>query len=1138
MTSASWDQVIHVVRRQLNTTDPRVGSARDGSNSTSVLKATEGTNSASFSTLFMTFVPVAIYAAICVIIFLVGRKHLPRVYAPRTFLSSLEPHERTKPLPTGWVNWMKQFWNTPDIEVLHRTSFDGFLFLRYLKILCVICCFGMLIMWPILLPLHTYGGGGNQQLDLLTFGNIAHPSWCYVHAFLAWIFFGFILFMVARECVFFINIRQAYILSPFYANRLSSRTVLFTCVPTQVLDEKKLRRVFGDTVKNVWIPRVTEELDQLVNERDQTAFRLEKAEIELIKRANAAYQKDLKNGHPDIEVKSGPPSDRTSKESKGVDIEIRAESPNSPMSPVSTFSTISPASPREFKRSDGTPIQMTNYGFDGPSLDVVGSVAALWIPVEQRPYHRPIANYGRRVDTIRWTRSRLKALGIQISKLRRDYRKGNGRPIPAVFIEFHSQVDAQAAYQTLAHHSPNHMRPEIVGVRPEEIVWDSLYFSWYSRITRRFLIQGFVAAMVIFWSLPAAMIGLISNIKYLTKTIPFLSWINHLPSIILGLISGLLPAIALSLLMSAVPIIMRMCARQAGVPTESKIELFVQNSYFVFQLVQVFLITTLTSAASAALTQIIENPLSARSLLSKNLPKASNFYISYFILQGLAMSATRLVHMASIFRHCLMANSGFNPRKISARYHRLRVIHWGSVYPVFTNMGIIAITYSLIAPIVLGVAAIGLSIVYISYKYNLLYVYSSERDTRGLCYPRALKQTLTGIYLAEICLIGLFGIKGAYGPVVLMFGLVIFSALFHVSLNDALSPLLYNLPRTLAAEEELLKAGNHPLAAENLEDKHDHDNDFAPNLDPEDGGNVGYDSDFDPSDPTDVSHGQQSSRGGIPVEGADKIVSLSAGTLKSAMRKKYYSSPIPGWMERIDFWSPWMYPVAAQDPKKVNFALKWLHPEVFCNYHILRAGIPAELYNLDASDPTFSDPASSSKPAGSKLLASISPGVPSSTPTSPQTQPRDSIISNPTSPIWQQNHTATNPNAFSPISPISSTYPPPSSSQMSPQTQTQNSSLQNHNFTNPPTKGVHTYSPSLLKDAFSPPSMRKRSPRLWIPRDAAGVSVQEVAHSNKVIEMSDEGAWLDERGRLAVDLGGESDRTGRWVLGEGWGVRF
>ena len=492
--------------------------------------------------------------------------------------------------------------------------------------------------------------------------------------------------MMTRECVYFINLRQAHLLSPNYANRLSSRTVLFTCVPQQVLDVKKLRRVFGDTVKNIWIPNVVDDLDELVNEREQTACRLEKAEILLIKTANAVYQQALKAGHPDIASPLDyPPL------GKEADMSGSEKGPASP--------TLSP-------RSDRSPYENTSYGVTGPPPDVNGSVAAQWIPASQRPRHRPIANYGRKVDTIKWTRNRLKNLAPKISKLRREYKKGNGRPIPAAFIEFHTQVDAQSAYQTLAHHRANHMRPEIVGVRPHEIVWSALYLQWWERIIRRFLIQAFIAVMVIFWSIPAAIVGMISNIKFLSSKVFFLGWIEHLPSEILGLISGLLPAVALSMLMAAVPGVMRgmyvpqtysfpdltiftACARQAGVPTESRIELFVQNAYFVFQVVQVFLITTLTSAASAAFTQILEDPLSARKLLSQNLPKASNFYISYFILQGLAMSATRIVHLGSIFRHQLMGNSGGNPRIITKRYHRLRKIHWGSVYPVFTNMGVI-----------------------------------------------------------------------------------------------------------------------------------------------------------------------------------------------------------------------------------------------------------------------------------------------------------------------------------------------------------------------------------------------------------------------------------------------------------------
>lgn len=114
-------------------------------------------------------------------------------------------------------------------------------------------------------------------------------------------------------------------------------------------------------------------------------------------------------------------------------------------------------------------------------------------------------------------------------------------------------------------------------------------------------------------------------------------------------------------------------------------------------------------------------------------------------------------------------------------------------------------TYSCIAPLILGFAAFGLYLVYQAYRYNFLFVYDIEIDTKGLVYPRALQHLLTGLYLAEICMIGLFAIKGAIGPVVIMVLFAIGNILAHMSLNEALAPLNTFLPRSLDAEEELLQ---------------------------------------------------------------------------------------------------------------------------------------------------------------------------------------------------------------------------------------------------------------------------------------------------------------------------------------------
>ena len=98
--------------------------------------------------------------------------------------------------------------------------------------------------------------------------------------------------------------------------------------------------------------------------------------------------------------------------------------------------------------------------------------------------------------------------------------------------------------------------PRYIGVNPNEVVWKSLKISWSARLIRRIAVMGFVTALIVFWAIPVAAVGLISNIQYLT-TYSWLEWLNKIPDVIMGVVSGLLPSVALAILMSLVPIIMR-----------------------------------------------------------------------------------------------------------------------------------------------------------------------------------------------------------------------------------------------------------------------------------------------------------------------------------------------------------------------------------------------------------------------------------------------------------------------------------------------------------------------------------------------------------------------------------------------------
>ncbi|KAG9515562.1 DUF221-domain-containing protein, partial [Aureobasidium melanogenum] len=735
--------------------DPNVGSAQHASSSA--------------TGLLSTLAPVALIALVWFALFLIFRRWFPRNYRPRTFLGSIQERERSPALPDGLFAWFSNFFNVPDIYVLNHHSLDGYLFLRLLKLAVFTCLVGCCITFPVLFPINITGGGGKSQLDILTMGNVTNNYYkLFAHTGCAYLFFGFVIYMVTRESIYYINLRQAYLLSPYYASRLSSRTVLFTSVPDEYLIEANLRRMLGESVERVWIPTDTGDLEDEVKERDKTAFKLEAAETKLIKAANAARlkanKKKAKKDHEDIALEELTP-----------DVEG-------------------------------------------------GSAASRYLSAKDRPTHRLKPLIGKKVDTIDWCRAELEKRIPKVEEMQNQHKTLDGvKKINAVFVQFTTLQEAQSAYQSLTHHQVLHMAPRYTGMTPGEIIWSNLRIKWWERVLRVTATVSFVVALIVFWSFPVAAVGFISNLDNLKdwdsgnppttfkEGFTWLNWLLALPQVIFGVVSGLLPTVALAILMSVLPIILRLMARLGGDPSLSAVELTVQNTYFGFQVVQVFLVATLGSAASSALGSILPNHINQiPTLLASSIPKASNFYLSYFVLQGLGVVSGTLLNLSGLVVFIILGKFLDNtPRKMYKRWTSLSSMSWGTVFPPYTNLFVIAICYAIIAPLVLIFAAIGLYLFYLAYRYNLLYVSNANIDTKGRVYPRALQQVFVGLYIAEFCLIGLFAIAtgssvGALGPLILMIIFLVFTALYHLSLNAALEPLINYLPKSLEAEERRL----------------------------------------------------------------------------------------------------------------------------------------------------------------------------------------------------------------------------------------------------------------------------------------------------------------------------------------------
>ncbi|KEY74939.1 hypothetical protein S7711_01288 [Stachybotrys chartarum IBT 7711] len=697
--------------------------------------------STSLAAVLSAFVPTWATGMAFIAVFVLIRQRFPKSYYPRTYMGTIpEKHRTPQDNLSSYFGWVKTMYSLSDKFILYHSSLDAFLFLRFLRTIIFLCLVGSFLTWPTLMPVNANGGGSSTQLDRIGIGNVVKNNSYYAHAALAWVFFTFVMFTIARERLWLICLRQAWTLSKNSSSRLSSRTILFLSAPEAALEQSNMKRIFGEGAVRIWPAIDSTNLSSLVSDRDYSVEQLEVAETRLITRA-------LK--------------------------QIKKKQGNSQQS-------------SEWSSYESLPQQVRD---------------------RIRPrHHAGRAMTGEKVDSIRWYRQRINESVSEVERARQERHGVDGGGSAAVFVEFKNHADAQQAAQQVISPGILELTPRYLGVAPTEVIWKNLFLSPERRISQEGVATALVLALIVFWSLPSALVGLLSNISYLADNLDWLAWLNTLPDPVMGVLSGLLPPMISSLLNSYVPNIFRFIFKTCGGATTTVNELKVQKWFYIFQVTQVFLVTAVFSSGATVFSEILRrarNPSTIPRLLAKELPKSSNYYLTYFLIQGITASADNILNWSDLLQY-LVLGWAFDktPRQMFNRYTSMKGIASGKVFPKFANFAVIAIAYSCIAPLVLGFATTGLALYYVSYRYNLLFVIQPKIDTRGSAYTLALQHLLTGVYIAELALIGLFGLASATGPLILMVVLFGLTVLYNLMTNRYLEPLEKHLPTDLATQLE------------------------------------------------------------------------------------------------------------------------------------------------------------------------------------------------------------------------------------------------------------------------------------------------------------------------------------------------
>lgn len=506
-------------------------------------------------------------------------------------------------------------------------------------------------MIPILVPLSLIHGknqnAGVGGLDRLNWANIGldHTQFYWAHLAMTVTVVIVTCYSIYAEFFEYVRIRQAYLSSPQYRLRAFANTILVTDISKDYLNADDLTRlysVFPGGVRSIWINRDLSKLSKKIKRRKEILHRLEAAEIRLMKMALESS------------------TCRRSQVSRLIEEGAQNRSDIGGEAPLWT---------RYLGDRDREHIRLPILRFD-------------WMP--------SIPLVGRKVDTIDYCWQQIARLSNEID---RGQREAAQYPVTtSAFIQFNTQEAMYMACQSLVMCAPLRFTPQSLQASPRDVKWDDLSISWWNLYTRTVIANVSKAALIIAWSVPVAFTGLLSQVTYLTTLLPWLQWVNTTPLWLLGCIQGVLPQIVLTVLTMLLPYIQRFITERQGFSTAIAVEMSLQKAYFTFLFVQVFLTVSLSSSVTAMIQEILQGLTSIPTILATNLPEASNYFLSYLLLQGLSISAGGLLQIGRLVNwYGISMLTNPTPRQTWDKQTSLLALQWGTIFPIFTNLACIGV---------------------------------------------------------------------------------------------------------------------------------------------------------------------------------------------------------------------------------------------------------------------------------------------------------------------------------------------------------------------------------------------------------------------------------------------------------------
>jgi hypothetical protein len=320
------------------------------------------------------------------------------------------------------------------------------------------------------------------------------------------------------------------------------------------------------------------------------------------------------------------------------------------------------------------------------------------------------------------------------------------------FVTFKTFASAAIAAQTLQTWEPYKLRTTLA---PEyrDIYWPNLNLSVFDQGLRRVIVAVLMVLLIAFFLVPVAFFTSIASPENIDKISVFHFIFNVSPTLRV-LIVGFVPSLGYVLLLTLVLPIMHWLSRFEGFVTLSEINQAVFDKFFFLQVFNFFLVSAVAGSFFSIARQILDHLSLIFILLGSSLPAQSTFFISYISIRSFIVMPWFSTQFPT-----LLYGLWYYCREKKPPPPVCPPPDFGGQYPMHLLVFVVALSFSVIAPLILPFALICFIISHAITKYEIININKPRYESGGSLFRHVFGRLVTGLVIFQCTMVGYFAIR-------------------------------------------------------------------------------------------------------------------------------------------------------------------------------------------------------------------------------------------------------------------------------------------------------------------------------------------------------------------------------------------